>query len=769
MDITLTINGKEVTVEKGTMLLQACEKAGFEIPTLCYDSELKKVGSCRICVVENNGRALLASCVAPAENGMVIETENAAVIEARKINLELMTATHNFNCQVCESNGNCKLQDYCYKYGVDTSRYMDGGRIEYPIDDPNPYIARDYNKCIMCTKCVRVCENVVGAKAISIENRGFKSKIATAFDGELEKSSCIFCGQCIMVCPTGALTSKKSKGQGRSYEIDEKAMTTCTYCGTGCTFELDAKDENVIGVTSNRCADQSPVNRGSLCVKGRFGWDFVNSPDRLKKPMIKENGELRDAEWDEALALIKKRLTDIKNTNGADSIAAVVSPRLTNEDAYAAQKMMRAAVGTNNICNANGMFDLAPGCVQEEMFGFRAMTNSINELEKDTELYFVLGADMTQENPVIGMKVKTSILERGTKLILSAPAGADFIDMADCCMECKPDTEAALIKAIMAEIIKSGKADQEFIDKCTEGYTDLVDSLKACTPEWAAGVTGVPADKIIKAAELFGSAKTAAILYGIGITKTGDVSEKVKALCDLALLTGNIGKPGTGVNVLRRQNNTQGSLDMGCSHVMLPGFVRVAGDKIAMFEKAWNVKLPVAEGIKYSELAGKVADGKIKAVYFIGENPIMTVDDAKPIAEKADFVIVQDVVLSDIAKMADVVLPAATFAEKEGTFTNTERRVQLVRKVVDAPGEAKADWEIISAVSDQLGYAFDYCCAEAIFNEAASLIPVYAGMDYDRLEGKGLQWPCLDKDHPGTAYLYADGKFADGKAKFSII
>ncbi len=347
--ITLTINGREIQTPKGSTVLDACQAAGIPIPTLCYDPDLRLAGSCRMCLVEVKGRPLfVASCVAPAENGMVVETESPAIVEARKVTLELLAARHDFNCQVCEKNGDCKFQDYCYQYGIKESRFEDGGRHVYPIDDPNPFLERDYNKCIMCTRCVRACEDITVARAINVKNRGHNAKISTAFDGDLADSPCVFCGQCVMVCPVGALTSKVSAGLGRSYEVD-KVLTTCTYCGTGCTLELNVKDDKVVGVTSNRTLEGSPVNKGALCVKGRFGWDFINSPDRLTTPLIKENGEFREASWDEALDLVAKRLGDIKAQHGPDTIAMFSSARVTNEENYLAQKFTRAVLGTNNV------------------------------------------------------------------------------------------------------------------------------------------------------------------------------------------------------------------------------------------------------------------------------------------------------------------------------------------------------------------------------------------------------------------------------------
>jgi len=346
--LKLTINGQEIEVPKGTMLLSACQQAGADIPTFCYDPDLKLAGSCRMCVVEVEGRRnLLASCVTPCENNMVVSTESDRTTEARKVILELLLARHKVECMTCEKVGMCKLQDYCYRYGVKDSRFA-GEKGHFAMEDPNPFIERDYDKCIMCTRCVRACEEITGAQAINVKERGHHAKISTIFDGKLADSTCVFCGQCIMVCPVGALTSKVSMGKGRSMEYD-RVLTTCTYCGTGCTLELNVKDDQVVGVTSNRDATYSPVNKGALCVKGRFGWDFIHSPERLTTPLIKENGQFRPASWEEAMDFAANKLKAIKEKDGPDSTAMFSSARVTNEENYLAQKMMRAAIGTNNV------------------------------------------------------------------------------------------------------------------------------------------------------------------------------------------------------------------------------------------------------------------------------------------------------------------------------------------------------------------------------------------------------------------------------------
>lgn len=347
--IQLTINGREIEVPEGTTILKACRMHGVDIPTLCYDPDLRLAGSCRMCLVEIKGRHLLAaSCVTPVENGMVIETESQRVVEARKVILELLAARHDFNCHTCEKNGDCKFQDYCYQYGIKESSYTHGGRPVYAVTDPNPFFELDYNKCIMCTRCVRACDEITNARAIWVVNRGHNAAIATAFNGNLADSPCVFCGNCIMVCPTGALTSRVSLGLGRPWEV-KRVLTTCTYCGTGCTLELLVKGNRVVGVASNRDAEWSPVNKGALCVKGRFGWDFIHSPERLTRPLIKENGEFREASWDEALNLVAQRLGEVKRKSGPDSMALLTSARITNEENYLAQKFARAVLGTNNV------------------------------------------------------------------------------------------------------------------------------------------------------------------------------------------------------------------------------------------------------------------------------------------------------------------------------------------------------------------------------------------------------------------------------------
>ena len=769
--ISLTIDGKEVEVPRGTMLLEACRKAGADIPTLCYDPDLKLAGSCRMCVVEAKGRRnLLAACVTPAENGMLIETESADVVETRKVILDLLLARHKLECHVCEKDGGCKLQDYCYRYGVKDSTLAGKGP-HFHKEDPNPFIERDYDKCIMCTRCVRACEEITGAQAINIQDRGHHAQIATIFDGKLADSTCVFCGQCVMVCPVGALTSKVSARKGRPLQT-RGVLTTCTYCGTGCTFELNVKDYKVVGVTSVRNEKWSPVNKGALCVKGRFGWDFIHSKDRLTTPLIKENGQFRAASWDEALDFAAGKLKAIKEKTGPDSIALFSSARVSNEENYLAQKLTRAAIGTNNVdhcarlCHSSSVTGIGAA------FGSGAMTNTINELEKDARAIFIIGSNTTDNHPVIGYKIKKNVRENGAKLVVADPRKTDLASMADVHMRFRPGTDVALVNGMMNVIISEGLMDKEFVANRTEAYDALAEVLAKYTPEMVSEITWVPAEDIRKAARIYAEAETAAICYSMGLTQHSTGTDNVKSVCNLAMLTGNIGRPGTGVSALRGQNNVQGSCDMGALPVVYQAYQAVTNEaNREKMEKAWGVKLSPNNGLTLTAAMNKAYDGEIKAMYIMGENPMVSDPDLHHVEEaldKLECLIVQDIFLTETAQMADVVFPGVSWAEKDGTFTSTERRVQRIRKAVNPLGEARQDWQILCDMSTRLDYPMQYDSPEEIFNEMRTVTPSYAGMTYARLEGEGLHWPCPTEEHPGTPILHTE-KFTRGLGLFHAI
>jgi formate dehydrogenase (NADP+) alpha subunit len=770
MSNTFILNGKETYFKPGQTILECARENGIYIPTLCYYKNTTNVGACRICVVEVKGaRNLVASCCNPVIPGMEIQTDTPAVHAAQKMILELLWASGDHNCLTCEQNGQCELQDLVYRFKIDKPRFQ----IEHPNyapDESNSMIYRDMNKCILCGRCVRACNEIQVNEVLDFQLRGSGAKVGPAFDADYINSTCVFCGECLQACPTGAITFKQAKYAGRPWELD-KVRTTCTYCGVGCQMDLYIKDNKIVKVMGNR--EYGTPNQGSLCVKGRFGMDFISHPDRLKKPLIryKKNGELKEASWEEAYSFISNKLTAIKNANGSDSIAGFSSARVTNEENYLFQKFIRAVIGTNNVdhcarlCHASTVAGLAA------TFGSGAMTNSIDETEL-MKTMFVIGSNTTEQHPVIGMKIKKAVRQNGAKLIVADPREIDLVKYSVLWLRQKPGTDVALLNGIMNVIISEGLYDRKYVETRTEGFEDMKKVVAKYNPEYAETITGVPAEDIRKAARIYAEAEAASVFFSMGITQHTTGVDNVKSCANLSMLCGNVGIECGGVNPLRGQNNVQGSCDMGALPIVYTGYQAVANDESrAKFEKAWSVSLPKEAGLTIVETLNAAHDGKIKVLYIMGENPMLSDPDlnhAKDSLMRLDLLIVQDIFMSETARLADVVLPAVSFAEKDGTFTNTERRVQRIRKAISAPGEAKADWEIISELSTKMGYPMRYTSAEEIFKEIASITPSYSGISYDRIESEGLQWPCPTKDHPGTKFLHKD-KFTRGLGLFSAI
>lgn len=763
--IELTIDGKTVTVEvkEGATIFQAAKRLGILIPNLCSHEQLPPTGACRLCLVEVEGaRSLVASCSHPVSTGMNVRTNTKRVINARRMAIDLLLSDHPQDCLVCEKNGDCRLQDYAYQLGVRSSSFK-GERHFYPIDSSNPFIERDYNKCILCGSCVAVCETIQRNNVVDFAGRGFETKIATYFDRGLKESNCVFCGQCVNVCPVGALTEKKAKFKGRSWEFS-KVTTTCPYCGTGCQFDLNIKDEKIVKVTP---CWEAPANQGRLCVKGKFGLDFVNREDRLKVPLIRKNGELQETGWEEALDLVARKLNEIKEKDGPDSIGGLCSAKCTNEDNYIFQKFMRAVVGTNNVdhcarlCHASTVAGLATA------FGSGAMTNSIDEIAK-ADCILVTGSNTTENHPVIALKIKEAV-SCGAKLLVFDPRSIELADYAYLHLRQKPGTDVAWLNGLMNVIIEEDLHDKEFIQKRCENFEALAKTVAEYTPKKVESITGIPADKLREAAKIYATAKAATIIYSMGITQHTHGTDNVLSCANLAMLTCNVGKPSTGVNPLRGQNNVQGACDMGGLPNVYPGYQKVADEAArAKFEKAWDIKLPANPGLTLTEMT----DGQIKALYIMGENPLVSdpdINHVKKVLQSLDFLVCQDIFLTETAALADVVLPAVSFAEKDGTFTNTERRVQMVRAAIPPIGESKQDWQIILDLSRRMGYEMSYLDASQIMEEIAGLTPSYGGISFPRLEKEGgLQWPAPTPTHPGTPYLHQD-KFARGKGLFSPV
>jgi len=604
------------------------------------------------------------------------------------------------------------------------------------------------------------------AHALTFKDRAASVEVTTAFDVPLNDSTCVLCGQCISTCPTGALYERSAKGKGQAKDM-VRTRTTCIYCGVGCQIDLNVnpKTNRIIRVTSEvGCIP----NNGNLCVKGRFGMEFVGHSDRLTTPLIKRNGKFEQATWDEAIEFIVDKLKKIKSESGPDRIAGLSSAKCTNEDNYVFQKFIRAGIGTNNVdhcarlCHASTVAGLA------RAFGSGAMTNSIDEFRK-AKCIFVIGSNTSEAHPVIALGVKEAVVRNGAELIVADPRQIDLVRYAKIHMQHRPGSDVALINAMMNVIIAEDLLDRDFIEQRTEDFEQVVEAVKEMTPEKAEKITTVPAEMIRLAARTYAKADAAGIIFSMGITQHTTGTENVLSLANLAMMTGNVGKESAGVNPLRGQNNVQGACDLGALPNVYPGYQSVEDADIhAKFEKAWDAKLSDKKGLTVVEIFHAIEDGDIRALYLMGENPALSdpnLNRTRKALEKVEFLISQDVFLSESAQYADVVLPAFSFAEKEGTFTNTERRVQRVRKAVNPPGQARDDWRIVCDISNAMGFEMQFGSASEIMDEIASVSPLYGGIAYDRIESVGLQWPCADRNHPGTKYLHKD-QFKRGKGKF---
>ncbi|MGD8500335.1 MAG: formate dehydrogenase subunit alpha, partial [Phycisphaerales bacterium] len=678
---------------------------------------------------------------------------------------------HCGSCTTCDENGECRLQQYAYEYQLSEEVFGQPAHEEPARNYTTGNEGLEYtpDKCIRCGRCIRICDEVQMAHALTFKNRAASIEVSTAFGMPLNDSTCVLCGQCISTCPTGALYERSAKGQGQAKDL-VRTRTTCVYCGVGCQIDLNVnpKTNRIVRVTSEvGCIP----NDGNLCVKGRFGMDFVGHPERLTTPLIKRNGKLEEASWDEAIKLIAGKLKKIKSESGPDSIAGLSSAKCTNEDNYVFQKFIRAGIGTNNVdhcarlCHASTVAGLA------RAFGSGAMTNSIDEF-KNAKCIFVIGSNTPEAHPVIALGVREAVVRNGAELIVADPRKIELVRYAKLHLQQRPGSDVALINAMMNVIIEENLLDKDYIEERTENFEETAQAVKEMTPEMAEKITSVPAEAIRQAARTYATADTASIIFSMGITQHTTGTDNVLSLANLAMLTGNVGKESAGVNPLRGQNNVQGACDLGALPNVYPGYQSVEDVQIhAKFEKAWDAKLSAKKGLTVVEMFHAIEDGSVKALYMMGENPALSdpnLNRTRKALEEVEFLVSQDVFLSESAQYADVVLPAFSFAEKEGTFTNTERRVQRVRKAVSPPGQARDDWRIVCDIAVAMGLPMQYGSASEIMDEIASVSPLYGGIAYDRIESVGLQWPCLDRDHPGTKYLHK-GQFKRGRGKFHAV
>ena len=768
--VRMNIDGKDIEATVGQTILEVARAQGIAIPTLCHYEGTTDVGACRVCVVEiENAKTLVPSCCTPVSPGMVITTSSPKVIAARKMIIELLWSSGDHNCLTCEKNGACELQDLIYQLGLEKPRFQIAPP-GHKIEQTNAMIQRDLNKCILCGRCVRVCNEIQVNEVLDFSGRGARTKVGPAFAADYIDSICYFCGECVDACPVGALTFKQARFAGRPWEL-KKVRTTCPYCGVGCQMDLNIHNNRIVKVTGNRAYKQP--NGGSLCVKGRFGLDFVGHPDRLKAPLLRreKGGEFTEASWNEAYDFIANRLGKIKAESGPDSIAGLSSARCANEENYLFQKFMRAVIGTNNVDHCARLCHSVTIAGMVAAFGSGAMTNSIEEIEL-ADLLLVTGSNTTETHPVISSRIKRAVRQHGAGLIVIDPREVDLVHYATLWLRQKPGTDVAVLNGIMNVIIAEGLYAQEYIAERTKGFETMAQTVAGYTPEKVEMVSGVPAQDLRAAAHLYAKANRAAILFAMGITQHTTGTDNVKSCANLAMLCGNIGIEGGGVDPLRGQNNVQGACDMGALPNVFPSYQPVESlDARSTLEKAWDVSLSPKPGKTVMEMMEAAASGEIRALYVMGENPMLSDPDLTHV-EKAlknlDLLIVQDIFLTETAQLADVVLPTACFAEKDGTFTNTERRVQRIRKAVQPPGQAKADLEIIAAIATKMGYPMPYQSSGAIMGEINSVAPIYGGITYARIEEEGLQWPCPSEDHPGTRFLHKDG-FSRGLGLFHAV
>ncbi len=762
--ISLIIDGRKINAFAGENLLQVARDNGIDIPGLCYHKKLTPTGACRLCVTKIEGtRGLTMACTVQVQDGMVVTAFDDELEKNRKHTLDYLLAEHNDEPLKLKND---ELAVLAARYGLDNyenRKYPSVWKeMNYPKDDSSPVLAYDASKCIKCFRCIKACDEVQGKNILSFTDRGLGSYIIAGFDHWVG-SECDGCGECVQLCPTEALTEKPHATAVQSGSIDKKVITTCPYCGVGCQLELWVKDNTI--VRANGVEGVSP-NDGRLCVKGRFGYDFVRDDRRLTMPLIKRNGVFEEASWDEALTLIAEKFNAVRDEFGGNALAGYASAKCTNEDNYLFQKLFRVVFGTNNIDYCTRLCHASTVTAMLKAIGDGAGSNSIEDFET-TDCLFVTGNNIIETHPITATYVKRGVA-KGMKVIVVDPKWTPLVKYANIWLQPKLGTDVALINGLMHVIIEEDLVDMEFIRNRVDGGEASFGALKALvakySPDYVEEITGVPADKIRAAAIMYASANTSMIATGMGMSQQVTGTNNVFSLLNMCFIAGQIGKERAGINPPRGQNNVQGATDVGVSPVNYPGYIPVTDDenrrKVA---KVWNVpceSLSGKPGLTTVEIMQAVHHGDIKAMYIMGENPVVTdpnQNHTREALEKIDFLVVQDIFHTETTPYADVILPASTWAEKDGTFVNSDRRVLRVRKAVELPGMARPDWQILLDVAHAMGEDIgDYQHPEQIFDELARVTPMLGGISYQRIDKEGIQWPCPDADHPGTRTLFLE-------------
>ncbi|MEW6037705.1 MAG: formate dehydrogenase subunit alpha [Pseudomonadota bacterium] len=774
--VTLEIDGFKATVPEGTSVMRAAASIGIDIPKLCATDSLEPFGSCRLCVVQvEGGRGLPASCTTPVFEGMKVVTQNDRLAQVRRGIMELYISDHPLDCLTCSANGNCELQDMAGVVGLREVRYGYEGEnhLGAQKDLSNPYFQFEPSKCIVCSRCVRACEETQGTFALTIDGRGFESKVSPGQNQSFMDSECVSCGACVQACPTATLIEKSVAEKGQA---DHSIITTCAYCGVGCSFKAEMKGSEVVRMVPDK---NGQANHGHSCVKGRFAFGYATHPDRITSPMIRTSihDPWQKVSWEEAINYAASEFKRIQAKYGKDSVGGLTSSRCTNEEAYLVQKLVRAAFGNNNVDTCARVCHSPTGYGLKQTLGESAGTQTFDSVMK-SDVIMVIGANPTDGHPVFGSLMKKRV-RQGAKLIVVDPREIDMVKSphteADYHLKLKPGTNVAVVTALAHVIVTDGLVDEAFVnERCeVESFNKWKDFVaqERNSPEAMESVTGVPAQILREAARLYATGGNAAIYYGLGVTEHSQGSTTVIGIANLAMATANVGREGVGVNPLRGQNNVQGSCDMGSFPHELPGYLHVSDSAVrAQFEVAWNARLDPEPGLRIPNMFEAALDGSFKGLYCEGEDIAQSDPDTQHVfaaLEAMECVVVQDLFLNETAKFAHVFLPGASFLEKSGTFTNAERRISPVRRVMP-PLAGYEDWEVTQMLANALGYPMNYGHASEILDEIASLVPTFTKVSFKRLDEVGsLQWPCNEEAPDGTPTMHV-GHFVRGKGRFML-
>lgn len=761
------LDGVPLEIYDDETILRFAQRHQLEtIPTLCDDKRLEPFGACRVCSVDvaltaDGPKKVVASCHTPVQEGMHIETVNKRIRKLRKNIIELVITDHPLDCLTCEVSGNCQLQDVAASVGLREVRYLDGANhLDYEKDLSHPYMRTDMSKCINCSRCLRACDEIQGEFILGMAGRGFDSHIIKGLNESFNGSDCVSCGACAQTCPTAAITDIY---QSKAINADKKVRTICSYCGVGCNLEVRVQDNEILSI---QAPEDAEVNAGHTCLKGRYAFRFYNHPDRLTTPLLKVDGKLVAISWDKALEVIAEKFTTIKQEFGPDAIASISSSRCTNEENYLMQKFMRVVIGSNNIDCCARVCHSPTAYGMQQSFGTGAATNSVADILK-TEFIMIIGANPTAAHPVTGAKIKQKVM-KGTPLIVIDPVVTELARYAQWHLQLRPGTNVALLNMMTRYIIEGGFEDGGFIDERCEDFELLKAGVMSLDLDELELLTGVDKELVKEAALAYATADKAMSFHGLGVTEHSAGSRTVMLIANLAMLTGNIGREGVGVNPLRGQNNVQGAADMGCQPHQGAGYFPLNNEQsFEYYDQAYGVHTSRVDGLKIPQMFNAAKDGTLKSLWIMGEDVVQTDPNTQHVVEclsNLEFLVVQEIFLSETAKMADLVLPGTTFLEKSGTFTNGERRIQRVNAVVKPLIGTRTDGQIVINVMNKMGYQQDDYTPDGMLEEISEIVPFFAGVKWSELGDQGKQWPVLEGGED-TQILHRS-EFKRGKGKF---